>query len=150
MSLASSYVSVSFSTSVCIRVYPKASQLLSRGKAIILFPLKLPVGKCRQCDFSSCLWSRCHSLPLLLPLRRGNGGQEERTHRRTSGNNKKVLQACLGLRLSPLTHPTPGQSLVIHFHLQSMCVFLAALPWGMAGPVLSLWAKDMTKRIRFQ
>jgi len=88
--------------------------------------------------------------PCSFPLGRGKGGQEERTHRRTSGNNKKVLQACLGLILSPSTHPMPGQLLVIHFHLQSTCMFSAALPWGMAGPVFSLWAKDMTKRIKFQ
>lgn len=43
-----------------------------------------------------------------------------------------------------------GQSPAIHFHLQSPYTYSAALPLGMVGQVVSLWAKDVTESIRFQ
>lgn len=98
---------------------------------------------------------RFQPLPLLVPPFPALApthweGEEEDERRGHVGNTKKVLQACLGPRLSPLSHPTPGHSLVIHFHLQSLCMFSAALPSGLAGQILSLWAKYMTECIRVQ
>ena len=146
------HVRAFLSASACTRVRSKAAPFKSRCKTRLFFCPKSPLGERRQLRFSLCLQFCRLLLPLLLPAGASRPRKRERRRvtkdifREQEDNPASVPQP----EQSSPSRPMPGQSPVIHCHLQSLYTSSAALPPGMVSQVLSLRAKDVTESIRFQ
>lgn len=133
------------------RVHPKAAPLRCKTR-LFLCPHSL-LGE-QRASFQTMPLALPPS-PDLAPACQGlspQGKEEERNgvtkdiFREQQDSPASMPQPELNLP----SYPSLGQSPAIHFHLQSPCMYSAALPLGMVGQVVSLWAKDVTESIRFQ
>lgn len=130
-----------FLPSACKGVCPTAAPLQEQMQDKAFAQSPIAAGKVQTALFKP-LPPDLPSSPVLAPACWGLLPQEKGEERRgvtkdisrEQDNPASVPQP----ELSSPSHPMPGQSVVIHFHLQSLYTSSAALPPAMVSQVLSL------------
>lgn len=131
------HVRAFLSASTCTRVHPKAAPLQEQmqDKAFALSPVA--AGRAQTAPFQP-VPPVLPSSPAFWGLLPREKGEERREVTKDISREQQDNPASMPLpERSPPSRPTPGRSLVIHFHLQSLYMSSAALPPGMVSQALS-------------